>query len=390
MELPVYLIDNRFCVKDELGRCIPIQFTGFGGGGRRSSPSPPSSGGWLLDGNTNLVLKYIGTNDNFDFPIRVNGIEIGRFLVPTVPGFNNDGRFFINQILPDNGSNAGGQLSALRPNRAQWRMNQYGANNAGGGITTFKSRNLVVGAPLLPADAVLVGDIIQGFTAIGVTDNALIPLAYTQRVVVVQNANGSVAADWELSLCPVRGSTNSGRKVFAISSEGVPRMRESTFTAFNLVVLGAFVLGEMVTAPSGAIGFVGSIINPTTITIVNVLQNPAINFVLTDVITGATSGAITTINGITSNSDPIYPASAGLVILDINGTATIPNLNVKGSSRFNLTIQDGGAVPTQSVYISSRINGASFTISTMNGGEGINEAVEVYWQMFEPQPVVVP
>lgn len=36
--------------------------------------------GWSLNGNTNGVLKYIGTNDAFDFPIYVNGGETFRFL----------------------------------------------------------------------------------------------------------------------------------------------------------------------------------------------------------------------------------------------------------------------------------------------------------------------
>ncbi len=31
---------------------------------------------WRLDGNSNGALRYIGTNDNYDFPIRTNGIEL--------------------------------------------------------------------------------------------------------------------------------------------------------------------------------------------------------------------------------------------------------------------------------------------------------------------------
>lgn len=41
-------------------------------------PAPLSS--WLQNGNTNGVEKYIGTNDNFDFPIRTNNIERARIL----------------------------------------------------------------------------------------------------------------------------------------------------------------------------------------------------------------------------------------------------------------------------------------------------------------------
>lgn len=36
---------------------------------------------WLLDGNSNGVIKYIGTNDAFDFPIYVNGAEVARYTV---------------------------------------------------------------------------------------------------------------------------------------------------------------------------------------------------------------------------------------------------------------------------------------------------------------------
>ena len=42
----------------------------------------PSGGGasWALNGNTNLTEKYIGTNNNFDFPFVVNGSEAMRIL----------------------------------------------------------------------------------------------------------------------------------------------------------------------------------------------------------------------------------------------------------------------------------------------------------------------
>lgn len=273
------------------------------------SNQAPDTSDWKLNGNTNGSVKSIGTQDNFDFPVIVNGVEVARWSPGSAPYLPNDGRFYINQLAPDNGSNAGGQLSALRPNRAQWRMNQYGANNAGGGLTTFKSRSTTVGAPLNPVDAVQVGDIIQGFTAIAVTNNALIPLAYTQRLVVVSNTNGNVAVDWELSLASTRGTTNSIRKAFAISADGIPRLREAT-------------------APQEA----------------------------------------------------IYPSVAGLITLDGLGTATVNNLNVNANTRFNLTYQDNGTAPAVPVYISARVNGTSFTIvGTPN--------CQVYWQMFEPQPV---
>ena len=42
------------------------------------------------------------------------------------------------------------------------------------------------------------------------------------------------------------------------------------------------------------------------------------------------------------------------------GTVTVLNANVSATSRFNLTIQDFGTVPTSGVYISSRANGYNF------------------------------
>jgi hypothetical protein len=348
----------------------------------------PQQDAWYLNGNINGSLKSIGTRDNFDFPIIINNIEVGRFVVPSGAFFNNDGRFFINQITPDNGSNAGGQLSAIRPNRAQWRMNQYGANNAGGGVTSFKSRNLVVGAALVAADAVLPGDIIQGFTAIGVTNNALIPLAYTQRVVVAQNTNGNVAADWELSLCPLLGTTNSIRKAFAISSEGVPRMRETTvvFTNYTVTVGVQFTLGEIVANGAGAEGVVAVINSATSISVVPV-SGTATAFAALDVITGVTSGTVATLNTIAASSDAVYPPAAGIAELDGAGQVVVPNVNVKAGSRFQLTIQDGGTTPpTGFVYMAGRVNGTSFTIQSSAGAA--DAGVQVYWQMFEPQPVV--
>jgi len=35
--------------------------------------------GWSLDGNSNGVEKYLGTNDSYDLPIRTNAIEVARF-----------------------------------------------------------------------------------------------------------------------------------------------------------------------------------------------------------------------------------------------------------------------------------------------------------------------
>jgi hypothetical protein len=266
------------------------------------SPLPPSID-WLLNGNSNGSEKSIGTLDNFDFPIIVNGNEVGRF--------TTDKRLFLGDTKTNNGSNNGLQYSSLIANRAGVRTNQYGANNSQATVTSFKSRGLIIGEAITPANPsnnVQAGDILQGFTAIGLTDNGagvgLIPLAYTQRVIVVQNSNGSVACDWEVSLCPLSGTTNSIRKAFGFTSEGIQKTLE-------------------------------------------------------------------TANGM-----------SGLAVLDATGTAVISNTNVKASTKFMLTVQDGGAVPAGVIYIASRVNGTSFTIKSNIGFS--DAGVEVYYQLYEP------
>lgn len=53
-----------------------VGFSGQTGGG---APPPPVLPAWLLDGNTVGSVKFIGTIDNFDFPIRTNNTELARF-----------------------------------------------------------------------------------------------------------------------------------------------------------------------------------------------------------------------------------------------------------------------------------------------------------------------
>lgn len=73
---------------------------------------------------------------------------------------------------------------------------------------------------------------------------------------------------------------------------------------------------------------------------------------------------------------------AGIAILAGAGVAVISNTQVTATSKFTLTVQDGGTVPTGTVYISSRIIGTSFTI-TSNAG-AIDNGVRVYYQLWEP------
>ena len=251
---------------------------------------------WKTGGNANGTEQSIGTLDNFDFPIVVNGVEITRI--------TTDKRQFWNDTKTNNGSNAGLQYSSLTANRAQIRNNQYGANNAGAGLTTFKSRGLVIGAPLSLGDGLLVGDIVQGFTAIGVTGNGLlIPIVFTQRVTVAQSNSTSLATDWTIQLCPLNGITNSIRNVFRVTSEGIQAVRES------------------------------------------------------------------------ANS------MAGLAVLDGAGQLVIANTNVKATTRFILTVQDGGVAPTGNIFQSARTIGTDFTIKSNAGAA--DAGVQVYYQLYE-------
>ncbi len=73
---------------------------------------------------------------------------------------------------------------------------------------------------------------------------------------------------------------------------------------------------------------------------------------------------------------------AGTAILDGTGTAVVLNTRVKATTKFNLTVQDGGAAPTGSVYQSARVVGTSFTIKSNAGAA--DTGVQVYYQLWEP------
>jgi hypothetical protein len=150
------------------------------------------------------------------------------------------------------GSNAGIQYSTDVTNRAQIRLNLYGANGGGPGMTSFKSRSNVYGglAPIIP------GDSIYRLTAIGVTDNLSIPLSGSISINVPTNGvpvgQGYIATEYELQLVSLDGPSNGRRVVHKITSEGVPQLLETTSP------------GSHTTVPSGLItlGGAGNIIVP--------------------------------------------------------------------------------------------------------------------------------
>ena len=126
-------------------------------------------------------------------------------------------------------SNAGVQYSTLTANRAQLRVNQFGAHGAGPGATGFKSRGLVIGQPPgTPAAFVgcIGGDILYRITAIGVApNNSDIPLAALLSFQVPAGFvppafpnNNYLPTELEIEL--VESGINTHRPVFKISPAG--------------------------------------------------------------------------------------------------------------------------------------------------------------------------
>lgn len=72
---------------------------------------------------------------------------------------------------------------------------------------------------------------------------------------------------------------------------------------------------------------------------------------------------------------------AGLAVTGAGGTIVVPNVRVKATTKFTLTIQDGGVAPTNGVYVSARVVGTSFTIQMINPAD---VGVQIYYQLWEP------
>jgi len=127
-------------------------------------------------------------------------------------------------------SNAGIQYSTKRANRAQFRGNQFGPNDAGPGVTGFKSRGINIG----DLASVAAGDLLFRITAIGVpADNLSVPLAALLSLQVPVGGVGAnyVASEYELQLVPLEGPINGRKVMFKITSQGVPVLRETALPA---------------------------------------------------------------------------------------------------------------------------------------------------------------
>lgn len=72
---------------------------------------------------------------------------------------------------------------------------------------------------------------------------------------------------------------------------------------------------------------------------------------------------------------------AGLAVSGAGGTIVVPNVRVKATTKFTLTVQDGGVAPTNGQYVSARVVGTSFTIQMINPAD---VGVQIYYQLWEP------
>jgi len=172
--------------------------------------------GQQLDVNAALGLLSLGT-------VNAKLIALGNKVAVLA---DSDPMILVNQGGATFISNAGVQYSTKRANRAQFRGNQFGANNAGPGATGFKSRGVNIG----DMASVVAGDLLYRITAIGVpADNASVPLAALISLQVPTAGVGTnyVASELELQLVPLEGPTNGATVMFKITSQGVPVLRET-------------------------------------------------------------------------------------------------------------------------------------------------------------------
>lgn len=72
---------------------------------------------------------------------------------------------------------------------------------------------------------------------------------------------------------------------------------------------------------------------------------------------------------------------AGLAVTGAGGTVVVSNTRVSATTKFTLTVQDGGAAPTNGLYVSARVVGTSFTIQMINPAD---VGVQIYYQLWEP------
>jgi len=90
--------------------------------------------GWALDGNTEGAIKYIGTNDTYDFPIYTDGVQ--RMVVLST------GEIGINEATPTEAIHISGNLRLVNGSQATGYILVSDIN----GVSTWTSPTTVVGA----------------------------------------------------------------------------------------------------------------------------------------------------------------------------------------------------------------------------------------------------
>lgn len=186
-----------------------------------STSNPSRSLGFSIGGSTN-TQTILQTSQTVNRTATLPDFDGTLLVQQTGTGF-----VFIGQTAQDHGSNAGIQQSSLTANRAQIRLNQYGANTAGAGTTRFKSRSTTIGA----SQSVLAGDVLSRDTTVAVSgDDSTIPLAATISINAAFVASNYVGTEYELALVDADGIVNGRRPVFKINSHGWPQFLESGST----------------------------------------------------------------------------------------------------------------------------------------------------------------
>lgn len=120
-----------------------IAFTAPVSGVSTGSWSTPLSSGtaWLLDGNTNGSEKYIGTDDNFRFPIRVNNVETISF--ETNSSINRDGVLY--SVAGTSGTNTNTTWGRLAGNAISSGTHNLLFGSNAGLLISSSSYNVIVG-----------------------------------------------------------------------------------------------------------------------------------------------------------------------------------------------------------------------------------------------------
>ena len=309
----------------------------------------------------------------------------------------------IGVTTSQHGSNAGLQYSTTTANRAQFRVNQYGANTAGAGITTFKSRGAAIGA----LGAVLPGDLLGRWTAIGVAADGLsIPLAGTLSVQVPPQyvpiiTDSWVPTDYELALVPLAGPANSRRPVQLVTSEGETQTLRGSRAGGPTTLPTALGAGALRSSgplpPNGSvIGSLGDLYTETTTGTAWIkLSNPGGNTGWSPLqvpqrldFSGTVFGAAAAVPGFLSDSafTATSPVAPGRMIQLATRTARVSwnitvNTFVAVNACFLTVMRNGGAIPGWPIFLIPA--GATGITNNFAGGFTVpfvpGDTIDVAW-----------